>query len=87
MTHEAEEVLRQQRSLESELYFLEETNEEPELKNNSEIKKVKDEIDMLSSLCDNCEGEGKVPDYSKVNCRSINLNDTTCPECKGRGIK
>ena len=80
MTREAETVLSEQRSLENELSIAEDQNDIPG------ARAIESEIDSLHRICDNCEGEGVVPDYGKVNCRSINLNDKTCPNCNGRGI-
>lgn len=84
MTKQAEEILSQKRSLESELEALESSNEPEQYL--SEIRTLQNEIEQ-TDICEYCEGEGEVINHSRINHTTTDIPYKTCPSCRGTGIK
>lgn len=86
MTLQAEQLLSENRSLESELEAYEAKQENGDGDFNSEIRSLKDALEE-SHICDRCDGEGEVVAHERINSRTIDIPYKTCPICKGQGIK
>lgn len=84
MTKQAETLLSEKRSLESELEALENSNEPEQFA--SEIRTLQSEIESMN-LCDRCDGEGEVIAHERINHTTIDMPYKTCPICKGQGIR
>jgi len=83
MTKQAEQLLSEKRSLESELEALENSNEPEQFQ--TEIRTLQSEINSMN-LCDRCDGEGEVIAHSNISSRSIDVPYKLCPICRGSGI-
>ena len=86
MTKQAEEILSQKRSLESELESYEQKQENGDGDFSSEIRTLQNQLEEFH-ICDRCDGEGEVIAHERINSKTTDVPYKSCPICKGQGIK